>query len=166
MHLLHFHLKRDVFATFSFKRYICYIFFAVVGEQPCLLRNQHHEGRGAQPRPHHWQGLYISPSNLSQLLINKKQKWRKTQREKIESCVFGQVREILKVSLGIARDVPILRVKRAHTGAGSYFFFFVVSLCDVICSFSHEHMPCECWYVCKCFLFLFDNYFYLSLSIC
>ena len=27
-----------------------------------------------------------------------------------------QVREILKVSLGIARDVPILRVKRAHTG--------------------------------------------------
>ena len=128
MHLLHFHLKRDVFATFSFKRYICYIFFAVVGEQPCLLRNQHHEGRGAQPRSHHWQGLYISPSNLSQLLINKKQKWRKTQREKIESCVFGQVREILKVSLGIARDVPILRVKRAHTGAGSYFFVWLFCL--------------------------------------
>ena len=27
-----------------------------------------------------------------------------------------QVREILRVNLGIARDVPILRVKRAHTG--------------------------------------------------
>ena len=40
-------------------------------------------------------------------------------------CVFGQVREILKVSLGIARDVPILRVKRAHTGAGSYFFVWL-----------------------------------------
>ena len=42
--------------------------------------------------------------------IAKKKDWIKNV------CNF-QVREILKVSLGIARDVPILRVKRAHTGA-------------------------------------------------
>ena len=45
--------------------------------------------------------------------LKKMQKWQ--EREQIEW--FVQVREILKVSLGIARDVPILRVKRAHTGS-------------------------------------------------
>ena len=149
MHLLHFHLKRDVFATFSFKRYICYIFFAVVGEQPCLLRNQHHEGRGAQPRSHHWQGLYISPSNLSQLLINKKAKMAENAKRKDWiMCVFGQVREILKVSLGIARDVPILRVKRAHTGARSYFFVWLF------------------WLVMWCYLLLFSWTHALRMLVC
>ena len=30
---------------------------------------------------------------------------------------ISQVREILRINLGIARDVPILRVKRAQTGS-------------------------------------------------
>ena len=34
----------------------------------------------------------------------------------VASAANPQVREILRVNLGIARDVPILRVKRAHTG--------------------------------------------------
>ena len=38
-----------------FKKKTC-IFFSVLGEQPCFLRNQHYEGRGTQPRPYHWQG--------------------------------------------------------------------------------------------------------------
>ena len=35
------------------------------------------------------------------------------------------MREILKVSLGIARDVPILRVKRAHTGVRARSFVYL-----------------------------------------
>ena len=43
------------------------------------------------------------------------------------------MREILKVSLGIARDVPILRVKRAHTGAWSIRSCFFVSCFLFLC---------------------------------
>ena len=44
-----------------------------------------------------------------------------------------QVREILKVSLGIARDVPILRVKRAHTGE----FYIQLTIWHDSCIFTY-----------------------------
>ena len=37
--------------------------------------------------------------------------------EDMPQVVESRVREILRVILGIARDVPILKVKRAHTGS-------------------------------------------------
>ena len=51
------------------------------------------------------------------------------------------MREILKVSLGIARDVPILRVKRAHTGVRARSFVYLPLFLNclfvyVICVFS------------------------------
>ena len=39
------------------------------------------------------------------------------EEEENPQLVENKVREILKVSLGIARDVPILRAKRAYTGS-------------------------------------------------
>jgi len=37
--------------------------------------------------------------------------------EDMPQLIESRVREILRINLGIARDVPILRVKRAHTGS-------------------------------------------------
>ena len=37
--------------------------------------------------------------------------------EDMPQLIETRVREILRINLGIARDVPILRVKRAHTGS-------------------------------------------------
>ena len=47
-----------------------------------------------------------------------------------------QVREILKVSLGIARDVPILRVKRAHTGESYIHLTMIVLVLYLLLSYT------------------------------
>ena len=39
------------------------------------------------------------------------------EEEDRPQLIESRVREILKMNLGIARDIPILRVKRAHTGS-------------------------------------------------
>ena len=89
--------------------------------------------------------------------------------------VFGQVREILKVSLGIARDVPILRVKRAHTGAGPmimflrscvYSLFLPVHIYDVWGKFRNPSHGKVCLGFPHFVLFLFDSYSYLPILIC